>query len=67
MEKNTKTKWEILTFYENQGTVFAVLCRKNVKTGMLYFKCKGVNKSNLPLYTYPSVNINKQFEKIMAK
>ena len=50
--------------YEDSGTVYIVLCRKNLKTGMLYFRTKQINRTFTQCYKTVDIDIKEQFEKI---
>lgn len=61
------TKWIVLATYNESGNDYAVLCRKNKKTGMLYFRTKMVGKYFGCSYLFSGniVDINTQFNKII--
>lgn len=63
LNKN-KSKWIPLMTYLYAGNSYMILCRKNLKTGMLYFKVKRLN-AFAPSYQKVALDINKQFQIIM--
>lgn len=61
-----KTKWVPMVSYNHMGHTFIVLCRKNLKTGMLYFKVKRMNGIFSLMYVVPKLDANIQFDFIMS-
>jgi hypothetical protein len=60
-----KSKWIPLMAYEYSGNSYMILCSKNLKTGMLYFKCKKMNGFSSLSYRYPKIDTDTQFEILM--
>ncbi len=63
-----KTKWVPLGFSMYGYSEFLVLSRKNLKTGMIYFKCKKVQKGKIDVHevfnrNYP-ISPNVQWNKL---
>lgn len=61
-----KSKWIPLMAYEYYGDSYIILCRKNLRNGMLYFKCKKMNGRSSLSYKVPDIDVNKQFELIKS-
>ncbi len=59
------SKWVPLASYEHSGNVYLIMCRKNTKSGMLYFKTKMINRPLTCCFQQPSLEIDKQFIVIM--
>jgi len=62
-----KTKWVPLTFFECSGHTFCILARMNMKTGMVYFRQKRVNRITTHLYRNPNLDINAQFQSLLKQ
>jgi len=61
-----KSRWIPLMAYEYYGNSYIVLCRKNLRNGMLYFKCKKMNGLSSLSYKVPAIDVNMQFELIKS-
>lgn len=61
-----KSKWIPLIMYNDSGKNFVVLCRRNFRSGMLYFKVKPMNRWGLSqTHDYPKLDCDEQFKKLM--
>lgn len=61
------TKWIVLECYNQNGKDFVCLVKKNLDTGMLYFKVKRITPDfNLSyMFNHLTINIQKQFQTIL--
>ncbi len=64
LKKDKFTNWYPIYSYENHCNCYIVQCRKNLKTGYLYFDVtKIANDSfNIPL----KINAEEQFNKVVS-
>jgi len=65
-----KTKWRILATYNSDGNDYIVFVRKNIKTGMLYFKSINISPLSRTSYLFIVNNlfdIKDAFDKIVKE
>ena len=63
------SKWVVLSTFNQGGTDYVLFCRKNLKTGMLYFKCKSASPKFVCSYNFRGeslVDLVANFEKILG-
>lgn len=68
MIKRKLTKWKVMATYNQSGSDYIVFVRKNIKTGMMYFKTKRVGSPFVCSYHFivNLVDIQKTFDEMLA-
>jgi hypothetical protein len=69
MFRKNLTKWYVLATYNQSGNDYVVFFRKNLKTGMMYFKTKSASNRFHCAYNMEGksfVPIEETFNKILA-
>lgn len=61
-----KTKWIPLSEYNHNGIEYLILMRKNIRTGMIYFKVKHIaGFTNYVRLSPLGLDVKEQFNKLM--
>lgn len=69
MFRKNLTKWHVLATYNQSGNDYVVFFRKNLKTGMMYFKTKSASNRLHCAYNMAGksfVSIEETFKMVLA-